>query len=155
MSATSLSPTRLTNHWQPSRQLGRLKQPHRSARQTTLWLSGHVNALYDRLRPRFNSLAVIETERNYRSKTMSSAKSGGDETAKRTQSPPMVSGHSHSIVLSHVNALIYQRYFLLHIPKNRIPDPSENRSLELKGKFRRFEICAVSTTIGINRSIFF
>jgi hypothetical protein len=34
--------------------------------------------------------------------------------------------------------------------KNRLPDPSEICALEFKGEFRRFEICAVSATIGIN-----
>jgi hypothetical protein len=34
------------------------------------------------------------------------------------------------------------------------PAASEIRGLEFKGKFRRFGICSVSTTIGSNRSIF-
>ncbi len=36
----------------------------------------------------------------------------------------------------------------------RFPEDPENHALELIGKFRRFEICSVSTTTGINRSIF-
>jgi hypothetical protein len=44
--------------------------------------------------------------------------------------------HSHSIVLSDDNALIYQRNFFLRILKNRIPDPSEICALEIKGEFR-------------------
>jgi hypothetical protein len=37
--------------------------------------------------------------------------------------------------------------------KNRLPEPSEICALELKGEFRRFGICSVSATIGINWSI--
>jgi len=38
--------------------------------------------------------------------------------------------------------------------KNRLSDPSEISALEFKGEFRRFRICSVSTTIGIDRLIF-
>ncbi|ESW87697.1 hypothetical protein X772_11580 [Mesorhizobium sp. LSJC280B00] len=38
--------------------------------------------------------------------------------------------------------------------KNRLPDPSEICALEFKGEFRRFKICSVSATIGIDWSIF-
>jgi hypothetical protein len=38
--------------------------------------------------------------------------------------------------------------------KDRFPDPSEIRALDLKGEFLRFAICPVSATIGIDRSIF-
>ncbi|HEY6257042.1 MAG TPA: hypothetical protein VIY51_14750 [Xanthobacteraceae bacterium] len=51
--------------------------------------------------------------------------------------------------------MICQHKVFLHLSKNRIPDPSENRALEFKGEFRRFGICSVSTTIGTNRAIFF
>jgi hypothetical protein len=61
--------------------------------------------------------------------------------------------HSHSIVLSYGNALIFQRKFFLHATKNRLCDPSENRALDFKREFRRFRTCSVSMTIGINRSI--
>jgi hypothetical protein len=37
--------------------------------------------------------------------------------------------------------------------KIRLPDLSEIRALEFKGKFRRFGICSVSTAIGIDWSI--
>ena len=37
--------------------------------------------------------------------------------------------------------------------KNRLPDPSEICALEFKGEFRRFEICPISGTIDIDRSI--
>ena len=44
--------------------------------------------------------------------------------------------YSHSIVLSHGNALIFRGKFFLRILKNRIPDPSEICTLEIKGEFR-------------------
>lgn len=44
---------------------------------------------------------------------------------------------THSMVLSHANALIFQRKFFLRISKNRIPDPSKIRALDFKRKFRR------------------
>jgi hypothetical protein len=62
--------------------------------------------------------------------------------------------YSHSIVLVHDNTLIWLRKPFLRTSKHRIHDPSEIRALEFKGKFRRFGICSVSTTIGSNRSIF-
>jgi hypothetical protein len=70
---------------------------------------------------------------------------------KLLHSPPP---HSHSIVLSHDNALIFQRKFFPRTMKNRLPDPSEIRALEFKGEFRGFRIRSVSATIGINRLIF-
>ncbi len=57
-----------------------------------------MNALYVRRQSRFNSLAAIETERKNRAKTMGDTISGGNKTAKPTPLPPMVSGHSHSIL---------------------------------------------------------
>jgi hypothetical protein len=39
------------------------------------------------------------------------------------------------------------------VTKNRLTDPSENRALEFKGEFPRFENSLVSATIGINWSI--
>jgi hypothetical protein len=56
-------------------------------------------------------MTVLETERKYQTKTISGEKSGGNNTAKPTLSPPVVSGHSHSIILNHDNALNYQRKF--------------------------------------------
>jgi hypothetical protein len=38
--------------------------------------------------------------------------------------------------------------------KHRLSDPSEICALEFKGEFRRFGICTVSATIGIDRLIF-
>jgi hypothetical protein len=38
--------------------------------------------------------------------------------------------------------------------KNRLADPSEICALEFKGEFRRFKICSISATIGIDWSIF-
>jgi hypothetical protein len=64
------------------------------------------------------------------------------------------SPHSHSIVLSHGNALNFQRKFFLCATKNRLTDPSENRALEFKGEFRRFGIRSVSATIANDWSIF-
>lgn len=52
------------------------------------------------------------------------------------------------------NKLTYIEKLFLCILKNRVPNPSENRALALKGEFQRFGICSVSTTIGIKRSIF-
>jgi len=52
------------------------------------------------------------------------------------------------------NALTSQCKFFLSTTKNRRADPSEICALEFKGKFRRFGICSVSGTIGIDRSIF-
>jgi hypothetical protein len=37
--------------------------------------------------------------------------------------------------------------------KNRLPNPSENCALDFKREFRRFGICSVSPTIGIDWSI--
>jgi hypothetical protein len=68
--------------------------------------------------------------------------------------PARAAPYSHSIVLVHDNALIWLRKPFLRTSKHRIHDPSEIRALEFKGKFRRFGICSVSTTIGSNRSIF-
>jgi hypothetical protein len=62
--------------------------------------------------------------------------------------------HSHSIILSYGNALIFQRKFFLHSAKNRLCAPSEICALDFKREFRRFKISSVSTTIGIGRSIF-
>jgi len=62
--------------------------------------------------------------------------------------------HSHSIVLNDDNALTYQGNFFRHAAKNRLADPSKIRALEFKSEFRRFRICSVSGTIGIDRSIF-
>jgi hypothetical protein len=62
--------------------------------------------------------------------------------------------HSHSIVLSHRNALIFQCKFFLRIAKNRLGDLSEFRALDFKEEFRRSVICMVSATIGIHQSIF-
>ena len=62
--------------------------------------------------------------------------------------------HSHSIVLSDDNALIYQRNFFLHTMKNRPPDPSKIWALDFKSGFRRSAIFSVPATIDINRSIF-
>jgi hypothetical protein len=56
--------------------------------------------------------------------------------------------HSHSIVLSHRNALIFQCKFFLRIAKNRLGDLSEFRALDFKEEFRRSVICMVSATIG-------
>jgi hypothetical protein len=64
------------------------------------------------------------------------------------------SPHSHSMILDHGNALIFQRKFFLRTTKNHLPDPSESCALEFKEEFRRFRICSVSATIGIDRSIF-
>jgi hypothetical protein len=44
--------------------------------------------------------------------------------------------------------------FSAHL-KNRLPDPSEICALDFKHEFRRFRICPVSATIGINWSIFY
>jgi hypothetical protein len=38
--------------------------------------------------------------------------------------------------------------------QNPPSNPSENSALDFKGEFPRFEFCAVSTTIAIDRSIF-
>ncbi|HEX2151327.1 MAG TPA: hypothetical protein VHG31_04935 [Stellaceae bacterium] len=61
------------------------------------------------------------------------------------------SRHSHSIVLDHGNALIFQLNFFLHTTKHRLPDPSEICALDFKRDFGRFAICSVPATIGINR----
>jgi hypothetical protein len=63
---------------------------------------------------------------------MSGAKSGGDETAKPTLSPPMVSPHSHSIVLGDGSALIHLRKFFRRARKNRLANPSEIYTLDFK-----------------------
>jgi hypothetical protein len=63
--------------------------------------------------------------------------------------------HSHSIILGHGNALIFQRKFFLRTMKNRLPDPSKICALDFKKEFRRSAICSVSQTIDIDWSIFF
>jgi len=50
--------------------------------------------------------------------------------------------------------LTFQCKFFLRIAKNRLTDPSEIRALDFKDEFRRFATCSVSTTIGIDQSIF-
>jgi hypothetical protein len=62
--------------------------------------------------------------------------------------------YSHSIVLDHGNALIFQSNSFLHATKHRLPDPSEIHALDFKGEFRRFGICSVPATIGVYWSIF-
>jgi hypothetical protein len=44
----------------------------------------------------------------------------------------MGQNHSHSIVLTYGNALMFQRKFFLRTAKNRLADPSENRALEFQ-----------------------
>ena len=61
--------------------------------------------------------------------------------------------HSHSIVLSHGNALNFQRKFFLCATKNRLTDPSEIRAFDFKHEFRRSAIYSVSDIIGIDRPI--
>jgi hypothetical protein len=80
-------------------------------------------------------MTVLETERKYQTKTISGEKPSGNNTAKSTLSPPVVSGHSHSIVPSYLNALNFQHKFFLRAAKNRLTDPSEIRALEFKRKF--------------------
>jgi hypothetical protein len=84
------------------------KQTVRITHQTTPRPTGRQNALYCRFRPQLNSMTVWETERKYGARTVSGEKSGGNNTAKPTLPPPVVSGHSHSIVLKHQNALIHR-----------------------------------------------
>jgi hypothetical protein len=45
--------------------------------------------------------------------------------------------HSHSIILSHGNALIFQRKLFLYAIKNRLPGPSEICALDFKHEFGR------------------
>jgi hypothetical protein len=68
--------------------------------------------------------------------------------------PVLAAPHSHSIVLSGDNALIFHLKFFLRKAKSRLPDPSKTPALDFKEEFRRFAICSVSATIGIDRSIF-
>ena len=68
--------------------------------------------------------------------------------------PALLSPHSHSIVLSHGNALIWQCEFFLRTLENQLCDPSEICALDFKREFRRFGIGSVSATIDNNRSIF-
>ena len=62
--------------------------------------------------------------------------------------------HSHSIVLSHGNALNFQSKFFLCEMKNRLPDPSEICALDFKHEFGRSAVCLVSATIDNDWSIF-
>jgi hypothetical protein len=64
----------------------------------------------------------------------------------------MGQNHSHSIVLSYDNVLIWQHKFFLRTPKNRLADPSKIRALEFKSEFRRSRSYSVSGTIGIGWS---
>jgi hypothetical protein len=54
------------------------------------------------------------------------------------------------MVPSDDNALIYRHNFFATRQKNRLADPSKIRALDFKREFRRFGICAVSATIGID-----
>jgi hypothetical protein len=58
-------------------------------------------------------MTALEIERKYRTKTVSGEKPAGDNTAEPTLWPPIVSGHSHSIISMHRNALIYKRKIFL------------------------------------------
>jgi hypothetical protein len=58
------------------------------------------------------------------------------------------------MVFRNGNALNLQRKSFLRMLKHRTYDTSEIFGLEIKGKFRRFGICSVSPTIGINRREF-
>jgi hypothetical protein len=62
--------------------------------------------------------------------------------------------HSHSIILSHDNALNYQGKFLRSMGEHRPPNPSEICALDVKSEFRRSAICSASATIDIDRPIF-
>jgi hypothetical protein len=62
--------------------------------------------------------------------------------------------HSHSIILSHGNALTWQRKFSLSTLKNRLSDPSEICALDFRRECRRSKNSSVSTTIDIDRSSF-
>ncbi len=42
----------------------------------------------------------------------------------------------------------------LRTRKNRLSDPSEVCALDFEGEFRRFTICSLSATIGVDRTIF-
>ena len=61
--------------------------------------------------------------------------------------------HSHSIIFSHGNALIFQRKFFLHTLERRAPDPSEISALDFKEEFARFAFFSVLQTIEIYRPI--
>jgi hypothetical protein len=74
------------------------KQIVRITRPTTPRPSARKNALYCRFRPHLNSMTMLEEERKYRTKAISGEKSNGNNTAEPTLSPPVVSGHSHSII---------------------------------------------------------
>jgi hypothetical protein len=57
------------------------------------------------------------------------------------------------MVLSDHNALIQHSKFFPRTMKNRLADPSKICALEFKSEFRRSELCPVSGTIGIDRSV--
>jgi hypothetical protein len=61
--------------------------------------------------------------------------------------------HSHSILSTHRNALIYKRKFLLTV-KHRQNAPSEFLAFDFEAKFDRSAKFSVSRTIGIIGSIF-
>jgi hypothetical protein len=62
--------------------------------------------------------------------------------------------HSHSIIPSHARPLISRCKLFRRTTKNRLPGLSKTSVLQFKWKFRRFKICLVHVTIGIDRSIF-
>jgi hypothetical protein len=64
------------------------------------------------------------------------------------------SPHSHSIVFSHRNALIFQRKSFLHTTKNRFADPSKIRAVDFKSRFQGSANSSITTAIDIDRSIF-
>lgn len=57
--------------------------------------------------------------------------------------------HSHSIVLSDDNALIYRRKFIRPIAKNRLPDPSKICAPDFKREFSQSATSSVSATIDL------
>lgn len=62
--------------------------------------------------------------------------------------------HSHSIVLSHGNVLIYRCKFFCERQRTVSPIRQKIALLNFKENFRRFGVPLVSATIGVNRSIF-
>jgi hypothetical protein len=96
----------------------------------------------------------VRTDLESQRESAAIAFAGDDHCLRLAIFPSRRIAYTHSIVLSHGNALIWRRKFFLHTAKDRLPGPSEICAFDSKRKFWRFEKTLVSMTISNNRAIF-
>src|SRR5271154_4910635 len=67
---------------------------------------------------------------------------------------PLGAAHSHSIIFGFRNTLMLRRKICRHTVEHRQANSSKIYTFDFAREFPRLEICSVSATIGISRSIF-